>query len=80
MHKRLLAETTLTLKQAVEIAKGMEAAAKHAKSFKDSDTEAVKAVYTENCKHCGKTYHKPSDCRFKTVQCHNCGKTGHIST
>ena len=79
MHKRLLAETTLTLKQAVEIATGMEAAAKHAKSFKDSDTEAVKAVYTENCKHCGKTNHKPSDCRFKTVQCNNCGKTGHIS-
>ena len=79
MHKRLLAETTLTLKQAVEIATGMEAAAKHAKSFKDSDTEAVKAVYTENCKHCGKTNHKPSDCRFMTVQCNNCGKTGHIS-
>ena len=34
MHKRLLAETTLTLKQAVEIATGMEAAAKHARASK----------------------------------------------
>ena len=33
MHKWLLAETTLTLKQAVEITMGMEATAKHAKSF-----------------------------------------------
>ena len=41
MHRRLLAEDTLTLKRALEIATGMEAASKDAKTFQNSRAVAV---------------------------------------
>ena len=31
------------------------------------------------CHRCGKSNHKPSDCRFLQATCHSCGKKGHIS-
>lgn len=44
MHKRLLGEETLTLKKAVEVAAGMEAAAKSAQDFKATETTVAQVV------------------------------------
>ena len=82
MQKRLLSKVDLTLKQAVEIAQGIEAAEQHTQQLK---TEAVvrrvyqKATRTTICNHCGKNNHKASQCRFKDAVCNNCHKKGHLA-
>ena len=91
IQRRLLSETTLTYHKAVEVAKGMEAAEKETKAFKTSDpaikklsTRTLKttahAQTTQNCYRCGRSNHRPSECKFKDAECHACGKTGHIAT
>ncbi len=85
IQKRLLAEVELTLKRAVELARGTEAAEKNAKSLKGIDG-AVHKVSTGTdqgvtpCYRCGKTSHDQKDCRFREAECHNCGKQGHIAS
>ncbi len=85
IQKRLLAEVELTLKRAVELARGMEAAEKNAKSLKGIDG-AVHKISTgtdqgvTTCYRCGKTSHDQKDCRFREAECHNCGKQGHIAS
>ena len=85
IQKRLLAETELTLKRALELAQGMEAADRNAKSLKGSKAVVAKVSDdpsakrpTNPCYHCGKTNHKSRDCRFRDAKCRHCGKTGHI--
>ena len=54
MHRRLLGEDTLTLKKVVEIAVGMEAAAKTAQAFKTSQNTVAKVDSDiRSCQHCG---------------------------
>ena len=82
MQKRLLSEVDLTLKRAVEIAQGIEAAEQHTQQLK---TEAVvrrvspTGTRTTVCKHCGKNNHKASQCHFKDAVCNNCQKKGHLA-
>ena len=74
MHKRLLTEKEeLDLAGAVKIAAGMEAATKTARGFQDSEADtSLKYVSSfPPCKHCGRKYHKPAKCRFKSATCHN---------
>ena len=84
IQKRLLAEAELTLKRAVEIAVGMEAAEKTTKSLKEEVTpiQQISGSQTPRvpCNRCGKTSHNARDCRFQNVQCYNCGKVGHIAS
>ena len=80
MHRRLLGEDTLTLKKAVEIAVGMEAAAKTAQAFKTPQNTVAKVDSDiRSCQHCGRKNHPSRDCRWRTATCHTCGKAGHIS-
>ena len=86
IQKRLLTETDLTLKRAVELAQGMEAADRNAKSLKGSEAVVAKVTKdpggrrsTTACRHCGKNNHEARDCRFRDAKCHQCGKTGHIA-
>ena len=81
MHKRLLTEESLTLKRAIEIAIGTEAAQKDAKTFQGStDQQGIHQIRTRKpCKHCGRTNHDTGSCYHRLSHCHNCGKQGHIA-
>ena len=88
MQHRLLAESRLTLKRAIEIAQSLETAAQSVQTLHgtpqltgNSGSEAVHKVATAHvCFHCGKTNHAPAKCKFKDAKCHHCGKVGHIKT
>ena len=83
MQKRLLSEVDLTLKCAIEIAQGIEAAEQHTQQLKaeavirkvslQSTTRSPQqGTRTIICNHCGKSNHKASQCHFKDVICKNC--------
>ena len=87
-QKRLLSEADLTLKKAMELAQGMEAADKNAKSLKESDPAIrqitkfkpnTQSMYRKPCGRCGKTNHDAQNCHFAKATCHACGKIGHIA-
>ena len=83
IQQRLLSESDLTLAQALELAQGMEAAERNAKSLKG--TEAVvhkvtaKSSSQSPCYRCGHSNHEPSACRFRNATYHFCNKKGHIA-
>lgn len=85
MQRRLLSEVDLTLKKAMELAQGMEAAASNTRSIKGADP-AIRNIIkkkptnpSQPCYRCGKSNHYAADCRFKDAECHQCGKKGHIA-
>ena len=84
IQKRLLAESDLTLKKAMDLALGMEAADRNAKSLKGPEAAVQKLVVRKPvssapCYRCGRTNHAAKDCRFKDAECHQCKKKGHIA-
>lgn len=86
IQRRLLSESALTYNKALETARGMEAADKESKAFKSPDpairklgTRPKKPSGSQSCYRCGRSNHKPADCKFKDARCHACGKTGHIA-
>ena len=87
IQNTLLNKKELTLQKAVDLAMGMEAAAKEVTELQTTATaDAVNADATKrdvlkvmvNCYRCGKSNHKPANCPVKGLHCHNCGKVGHI--
>ena len=76
-QRKLLAVVDLTLKKAMEMAQGAEAAMKNSRSLKEGETRVN--LVNKVCRHCGKTSHQEKDCRYKDADCHNCGKHGHIA-
>ena len=79
IQRKLLSEANLTLKRALELAQGMEAAERTAKSMKGRET-AVNHLAAKPCYRCGKTSHDHKECKFRDADCHNCGKRGHIAS
>ena len=79
IQKRLLSTAELTLEKAVNIAVGMETAAKDTEEFQGrlSSSLGVHGVFAA-CYRCRNTNHSANTCRFKSVNCRNCGKQGHI--
>lgn len=63
IRKRLLAETTLTLTNAVDMACELEKGLEHKR----------------NCSCCGSKYHSTDECRFRHIRCFHCNKKGHLS-
>ena len=93
IQKRLLAEPELSFKKAVELAQGMETAARDAKELQKptstretckETTGVLKINPSSNvkspatCHRCGKPGHLASRCAFKQAKCYHCGKTGHL--
>ena len=86
IQRRLLSESSLTYKKALEIARGMEAADKDTKSFKMTDP-MIKKIESQSpekaanriCYRCGRSNHSPMKCKFKDATCHKCRKPGHIA-
>ena len=83
----LLNKKELTLQKAVEVATGMEAAAKEVTELQATSTANAASAGTAkkdvlkvtiNCYRCGKSNHKPINCPVKGLRCHNSGKVGHI--
>lgn len=88
MQKKLLIETDLTFKRAIEIAQSMESAATKAKELQSHNPTTQgqgheAAVYAvqhnhNSCHRCGKQNHTPDKCVFKYKHCLACGNMGHI--
>ena len=83
----LLNKKDLTLQKAVELAMGMEAAAKEVTELQATSTANAASAGTAkkdvlkvtiNCYRCRKSNHKPINCPVKGLRCHNCGKVGHM--
>ena len=86
IQDRLLSESKLDFKKAMEISLSLEEAAKRAKELQPpvkppADVHQVKH-YGKNdgivCHRCGSKGHKAPACRFKNAKCHSCGKIGHL--
>ena len=94
IQRRLLAEPRLTFKKTLEIAQGIETANINLQELRPSasnttkepsPTSEIHKVTVESsgksetpCYRCGKSGHKPVNCRFKETTCHYCGKVGHL--
>ena len=87
IQRRLLAEPTLDLKRALEIAHGMETGAKDVRDLKGEVPNKLNKLHdgrhrdehkAKDCYRCGGK-HDPTKCRFKTETCYKCGKIGHIA-
>ena len=93
-QRRLLAESKLTLAKALEIAQGMEAAAKEAQQLTSEISPPADSINFENRRHverknqrheqtrcwrCNGQNHGASECRFRTEKCQKCEGVGHIA-
>ena len=84
IQRRLLAEAELTLKRALDLALGMVAAERSAKSLKATEQAvhklgASRSALSSLCYRCGRENHEAKDCRFRDATCHFCKKKGHIA-
>ena len=90
MQKRLLTEAGLTLKKAVELAQGMEAADASAKKLQGGEIHGTETPIhraetrergrtEEPCYRCGGIDHTASNFRFRETVCNRCRKRGHIA-
>ena len=91
IQRKLLSQRDLTLTQAVDIAKGMEAATRDSHELQGQvpNIQAVRSssatkkssgsTQGKPCYRCGKKNHLPQQCHFKEAVCHKCNKKGHIS-
>ena len=91
IQRKLLSQRDLTLTQAVDIAKGMEAATRDSHELQ-GQAPSIQAIHSSTaakanggnapnkpCYHCGKKNHLPKECYFKSAVCRKCNKKGHIS-
>ena len=88
IQEQLLSEPDLTLQRALELAQGIETAARNVKELQTPQRSLDIQVHQvspcgvggtpSRCYRCGRTNHAPAQCPFIKARCHNCGKIGHI--
>lgn len=78
IQKKLLTESTLTYKKAVDMAMSMEAVSRESQHLSNSLKVNAMSLSSESakekCFRCGKSSHIQNDCFYKDQLCHNCGK------
>ena len=81
IQRCLLTESDLSFTRAVEIAQGMEAAARDTLQLKGSEgvVHVVNRKLEKPSYRCGRSNHAPASCKFREAVCHVCGKKGHIA-
>ena len=88
IQRELLCVQKLTVAQALERARAMEAVAKEAKhlQFEGGNTEAdgapthqMRRTEILKCHRCGSTDHLAAKCSHKDKRCHKCHKVGHLA-
>ena len=88
IQRELLCVQKLTVAQALERARAMEAVAKEAKhlQFEGGNTEAdgapthqMRRAEKLKCHRCGSTDHLAAKCSHKDKRCHKCHKVGHLA-
>uniref|UniRef100_A0A1Y1K4M7 CCHC-type domain-containing protein n=2 Tax=Photinus pyralis TaxID=7054 RepID=A0A1Y1K4M7_PHOPY len=81
IKKRLLGESDLTYKKAVEMSTAMEAAIKDARQLAVG-SEMVNVIRNRDkkeCFCCGRTNHQIKDCYYRNATCNNCNRKGHLA-
>ena len=91
IQRKLLSQQELSLTQAIDMVKGMEAVARDTNELQ-GQTLNNQAIHLsaatkkggsnpqdKPCYRCGKKNHLPQQCHFKEAVCHKCNKKGHIS-
>ena len=82
IRRRLLAERTLTLKMAIDLAKTLETAEVETKLM-NAEIKAENAFAIEQksrrCYRCNSDGHLANTCPFKECVCHSCKMKGHLS-
>ena len=87
IQNRLLTEKDLTLTKALDLAVGMEAAAKEVTEWEAAagatplpkdNVFKLNTPTRQSCYCCGKANHRYAQCPLKGLKCHNCGKVGHF--
>lgn len=74
MQRKLLSETNLDLKRALELSQGMEAAEKNTRSLKQPESLVQKVMVPAKksslpaCSRCGRSNHQASNCKFVDAQ------------
>ena len=80
IQEKLLTESNLTAKKALEVATSMEAAGKQSLQF--HETPRVQRVEVNKrqgrCYRCGKSNHLSDACFYASAKCHVCREPGHI--
>ncbi len=79
VQRKLISKDTLTLDEAVKVARSYEAVQGHLSDIRENE-KSVGAVSksSSTCGNCGEPRHKSmSECRAKGTQCRKCGKIGH---
>ena len=91
IRKTLLAEDSITLTRAVEIAQATESAFRDAKALQGATnatatvlqmSSSVQANHTGRpklCSRCGRSGHDSPACIFRLAECHKYGKIGHTA-
>ncbi|XP_033729753.1 uncharacterized protein K02A2.6-like [Pecten maximus] len=83
-QRKLLSESDLTLKRAMDIAISMEMADSESRKLKETvfddgkNAERTHKVFTQ-CFRCGKNNHNADNCYYKNSKCHKCHENGHLS-
>ena len=89
---KLLSQWELTLTQAVDIAKGMEAVTQdlHELQGQPPNIQAIQSsagtkassgnAHHKSCNRCVKKNHLPKECYFNSTVCHKCNKKGTVMT
>ena len=84
IQRRLLAESSLTLHSAIDIAMASESAANSCKVLGEAAAPPnslmeVQHVSEDRCRGCQSDRHPYNKCPFREKRCFNCNRTGHIS-
>ena len=89
IQHRLLAEPSLTLQKAFDLALALESADRNAQDLQKSQATPIHALsgkqvetgypkQDSGCYRCGGK-HQAAECRFKEAECHLCKKKGHLA-